>query len=291
MFLSWQRPSLHWRALFEAKSHFNLIACRRRRQSLRRLAALTAGCLCAATALAADLPPLNNLPPPPVVLYDWTGFYVGANVGYAFDHFAFPYGVQVPGPAYYVSGNSGISSGGAVAGGQIGYNYRFSNVPYIGHFVAGVEVDSDWSGVGGSKTVATGSVSTTFGTKFENFGTARARIGYDFDRLLVYLTGGFTYGTTKSYFLSQGIYGQTTATISGLPTKVDVVGIGMEYALTKNFSIKAEYLYDCLRAHMVELPMTTVPIHFNSRSMYHVARIGLNYKFDWFSPQPVLAKY
>jgi opacity protein-like surface antigen len=37
------------------------------------------------SALAADLPAkvYTKAPPPPVVVYDWTGFYIGGNVGYS----------------------------------------------------------------------------------------------------------------------------------------------------------------------------------------------------------------
>jgi outer membrane immunogenic protein len=244
-------------------------------------------CLSIHVAMAADLLMRPTFSPSLPAAFDWTGFYAGVNAGYGLDHFAFPYVNMLPGVA--AIGTGGIDSSGAVAGGQIGFNYRFSNLPFIGHAVTGIEVDSDWSGIRGTQTVFARPVSTTFGTKFENFGTARLRFGYDFDRLLVYMTGGLTYGTTNTFFIGDGFAGSVTNTHTGLPPRVDAVGLGAEYALTNNFTLKAEYLYDCIQARFVIFPGT---VGFTSRSMYHIARLGLNYKFDWpHAPGPVTAKY
>jgi hypothetical protein len=49
-------------------------------------------------ASAADLPSLTAAPlASPGPAYDWTGFYAGANVGFATDRYTFPYGFQGPG--------------------------------------------------------------------------------------------------------------------------------------------------------------------------------------------------
>jgi outer membrane immunogenic protein len=243
-------------------------------------------------ALAADLPAIKGPPaylPPPVAAYDWTGFYAGVNAGYGIDHFGFPYMVTLPGGV--VTGTSGITSTGGLVGGQIGFNYQLNNLPIIGHAVVGVELDDQWAGISGSTNVPAGPFTATLGTRFQNFGTLRGRIGYNFDRLLLYVTGGLTYGTTKSYYSVAGFSGSRTETHTGLPFRVDVVGIGAEYALTNHVSIKAEYLYDCVVSHYENFSFPGGSIGFNSRTMYHIARVGLNYKFDWFTPTPVVAKY
>ncbi|MGH6795026.1 MAG: outer membrane protein [Methylocella sp.] len=155
-------------------------------------------------ARAADLPSKTQAPvfePPPPSEFSWTGFYVGVNVGGGFDHFGFPYAIAVPLPGGFIQGTSGINAGGPVGGIQAGFNYE---LPFF-HLVAGIEVDNSASGIGGQTTVngtlASGAPATaTFGTKFEDFGTARLRLGYAWGRLMPYLTAGFTYGTIETFY-------------------------------------------------------------------------------------------
>jgi len=271
-------------------------APRRPYGSFRRLAGIAVFGVCAgfcASATAADLPS-TKAPPSfvtPVQAFDWTGFYVGVNAGGGFDHFAFPY--NTAGSTVFVTGTSAINSGGPVAGGQVGFNYELRNLPFIGHAVVGIEADTDWSGIRGSNSLVAGPYSVAFGTRFENFGTVRSRIGYDFDRLLLYFTAGFSYATINTNVSANGLAASHTTTRSGVPFHAGVVGIGAEYAITNNVTVKAEYLYDFVGAHFgnnVLSPDTSVD--FGTRSMYHIARIGVNYKFDWLGPaMPVTAKY
>ncbi len=257
----------------------------------------SAALFCAGTALAADLPDQKSAPVVPIVppaVFSWTGFYVGANGGWGLDHFAFPY--NTGGSPTFVTGTSGITSGGAVIGGQIGFNYELTNLAFIGHAVIGVEADSDWSGITGSSTVSNGPYTATFGTRVENFGTLRSRLGYNFDRLLLYFTAGLSYMTVNTNTNVNGPTASNTVTRSAWPLdvgKVGVVGIGAEYAVTNNITVKAEYLYDWAGARWETFALAPgTAIDFNTRSMYHIARVGVNYKFDWFSPPtPVDAKY
>ena len=267
-----------------------------------------AGLLCSAFAAAAspvraaDLPSKTETvvfePAPPAEI-GWTGFYAGVNVGGGIDHFGFPYSIDVPGPFNFVQGTNGITASGPVGGIQAGFNYE---LPFF-HIVAGVEIDNDASGIRGQTTangtfISGAPVAATFGTKFENFGTARLRLGYAWGRFLPYLTAGFTYGTTETFFsaAAPGFFaaGSITETRTGVPTHVGAYGIGAEYAINSHFTVKAEYLYECINARSVLFtPAPASAIQFNTRTMYHVGRVGLNYKFDWLSPvtAPVVAKY
>lgn len=244
-------------------------------------------------AVAADLPSIKGPPPflAPVQAFDWTGFYVGVNAGGGFDHFAFPY--NMAGSTHFETGTSAIDSGGPVAGGQIGFNYELRNLPLIGHAVVGVEADGDWSGIRGSSSVNAGPYTVAFGTRFENFGTLRSRVGYDFDRLLLYFTAGFSYATVNTNVNVNGLTGSRTTTRSGMPFHAGVIGAGAEYAITNNVSVKAEYLYDFVGARFQTYTLSpNTEIQFGTRSMYHIARVGVNYKFDWFPPAaPVVSKY
>ncbi len=114
---------------------------------------------------------------------------------------------------------------------------------------------------------------------------------------LPYLTGGFTYGTIETFYsvATPGLFndGSSTATRSGVFPRVGAVGIGAEYAIAQNFTVKIEYLYDFIDArHVVFNPVPGSSIQFNTRTAYHIARVGLNYHFDCLSPlaAPIVAK-
>jgi outer membrane immunogenic protein len=274
----------------------NLIAMAR--QLILSLALVAA----AGPVSAADLPskttPPVFAPPPSAPEFAWTGFYLGVSAGYGLDHFAFPYNVIFPEAPLSGSldGRSGITSRGPLGGVQAGFNYQFP-IP----IVAGIEIDNSWSGMRGQTTV-NGALpaafgSATFGSKFEDFGTARMRIGYAIGRFLPYFTGGFTYGTVNTYYNAATMApfftaGSSTAPRSGLLPHAGVIGAGVEYAITDNLTVKAEYLYDFINARYAIFDSSGGSVEFGTRTMYHIARVGLNYKFDWFSPPArVVVKY
>jgi outer membrane immunogenic protein len=262
------------------------------------LGALSAG---AGAARDADLPSKTEPPvfePPPPAEFSWTGFYLGVHAGGGVDHFGFPLSILVPGGGVF-QGMNGITASGPIGGLQAGFNYE---LPFF-HIVAGVEIDNSASGIRG-QTTANGTldsgapVTATFGSKFEDFGTARIRLGYAWGRFLPYLTGGFIYGTIETFYsvATPGFFntGSNTATRSGVFPHVGVAGGGVEYAMAPNFTLKVEYLYDFINARWTvfdSVPQSS--IQFNTRTMYHIIRVGLNYHFDWLSPlaAPVVAKY
>ncbi|MGY2047004.1 outer membrane protein [Methylobacterium sp. JK268] len=176
-----------------------------------------------AAASAADLP-RRAAPPPvftPVPVFTWTGFYAGFNAGYGFgtgsNKNATVLGVDprtglVPNGTTAVVGfsNNSRSTDGFVGGGQVGYNYQFT--PGSG-VVVGIEADAQYADFGRDRnrfTVVNSAAPNTVlvGTGLaaqqvfnpnglsglDYFGTVRGRLGYAFDRTLVYATGGFAYG-------------------------------------------------------------------------------------------------
>jgi outer membrane immunogenic protein len=178
----------------------------------------------ALSARAADLPsqrkPRVFEPPPPE--FNWTGLYLGIHAGGGVDHFAFPFGIFVPAPGGFFRGTSGITASGPLGASRP----DLARPPSTEHS----------SGA---------AASATFGSKFEDFGTARLRLGYAWGRFLPYLTGGFTYGTIETFYsvATSGLFndGSSTATRSGVFPHVGAVGLGAEYAIAQNFTVKVEY--------------------------------------------------
>jgi outer membrane immunogenic protein len=207
----------------------------------------------AGVAAAADLPAPQPYYPKapayvPVPVYSWTGFYVGINGGGAF------------GSSSWNSTGSRNVSGGLV-GGTVGYNYQF------GQAVFGVEGDIDWSGIDGSTTNG-----CPAGCKTSNnwLSTVRGRIGYAADRFMPYVTGGAAFGDIRA--TTPGFAG-TTDTATGW-----TLGGGLEGAIARNWTAKAEYLYVDLGSFNCGLScgagaVNNVSFHAN------VLRAGVNYRF------------
>jgi outer membrane immunogenic protein len=180
--------------------------------------------------------------------FTWTGFYLGANAGAIWGDFT--------------KGGKFIDTKTGFTGGiTAGYNQQF------GQFVAGIEGDYNYSGMGGRGLGVPGLIPVK--GDLTSFGTVRGRLGVAFDRALIYGTGGFAMGSTT---LQSG-FAKSSSTNSGY-----VIGAGLEYAFTQNISAKAEYLYMPLGGrNLVGVP------GFNNGAKTgvdaNVLRAGLNYKF------------
>ena len=240
--------------------------------------ALAVACLSYGAAFhaahAADLP-RRQAPPPPLVLpvFTWTGFYAGVNAGYALSE-----GKSSFTDATYGTVSDAGQGGGFAGGGQIGYNYQLT--PGSG-LVLGFETDIQ--GVAQSRANV-GTIGTTpyynVSPSLDYFGTVRGRVGYAFDRVLVYGTGGFAYGggSTSSYAASY------TDTLPSTSRTGYAVGGGLEYAFTEKLSAKAEALYINLakRSSGSATYDSTVPAYYGTGSSdtgFAVVRAGVNYRF------------
>jgi outer membrane immunogenic protein len=173
-------------------------------------------------AFAADMPVKAPSSPPPAPVYNWTGWYVGGNVGASFGTYKTDFNVA-PGTSLVIEGDSfstGIIPGfagtdfqypgGFIGGGQIGFNWQLSPL-----WVVGAEADFQGADEKGHSTLtsnfnaplffgngepsgfaATGTTALNYAAKIEWFGTARLRAGYLFGdgAVLTYVTGGLAYG-------------------------------------------------------------------------------------------------
>jgi outer membrane immunogenic protein len=187
------------------------------------------------------------------VTYNWTGLYLGFNAGGAFGTSRWTAGAAD-------SGNFDVN--GFLVGGTIGYNVQY------GQTVFGLEGDADYADVKGSNNVGCIPVACTTSSQF--LSTVRGRVGYAFDRVMPYATGGLAVGDIKGEFGANS----ASTTKAGF-----AVGGGVEFALAGGWTAKAEYLYvdlgnfNCGAACGV----AGTEIKFNE----NVVRGGINYRFDW----------
>src|SRR5215471_17362774 len=113
---------------------------------MKRLQLAFALAVCAAsTALAADIPTPATVPPPlyaPAVAYNWTGIYIGGNLGVGWNGGSFS---DSTGNTFSLNPKALFLSGA-----QVGFNYEFG-----GSIVVGAEADFDWlsSATSSSNTV------------------------------------------------------------------------------------------------------------------------------------------
>ena len=161
-------------------------------------------------ANAADLPLKAPPPVPAPAPFSWTGFYVGANIGEAWSSNWGGTANPLPSPADTAVSplNFSNSTKGIMGGGQIGYNWQFSQ-----NWLLGFETDFQDAHLTGTHPIIspmpafpTGLLSNsaaTMNSQVDWFGTVRGRVGLTFDRLLVYGTGGFAYGKEEGCATSQ----------------------------------------------------------------------------------------
>jgi outer membrane immunogenic protein len=258
------------------------------RQALRAVLVPVATLGICGLASAADLPVRVKAPPPAPVYYNWTGFYLGVNLGGSWGHQSVDACATLTAGTFCDSDT--LRMNGVIGGGQIGYNWQFA--PFFGWgngWVLGLEADIQGSGQRASRgfsitDVTTGDVfSGNVEDKLTWFGTVRGRSGIAFDRTLWYVTGGWAFG-------DRTIDGTLSTTIAGVPTSTTfstsktlngwTVGAGVEWAFWNNWTAKFEYLHIDFTNTGGDFS-STAPIA--SASVGHlqdeIARAGVNYKF------------
>jgi outer membrane immunogenic protein len=254
---------------------------------MKRIVFAAALALTAMPALAADLPAPPRAPAPyvPVAapIYNWSGFYIGGNVGAAFDYQGTPNNFVATGPfAGTPTGGTSHRSTGIAAGGQVGVN--FQNGPWV----FGVEGDADYlsnkaTTFGRFSTGATNSHVFTL----DLLSTVRGRIGYAFDRALFYGTGGFAmgnYSTTRTQLTGIAPFGTATPGTAETFSTLRLgwtAGGGIEYAISGNWTVRAEYLFVDLEKLTYTYPLANIT-QVAPNEYVHVVRAGVNFKFGGF---------
>ncbi|MDG4880765.1 outer membrane beta-barrel protein [Mesorhizobium sp. WSM4884] len=252
---------------------------------IRLLSALLSTVLCFAlsptTAGAEDSgsqpaarPATTSLP------FDWSGSYAGVTAGAAFGRStATDVGDGLsPASAWYLLGGQFSNHAGSFsAAAQAGYNFQAAQ------FVFGAEAEIGYLGKHRVGNYAPLDADTLIKTRGGPFGTLRGRLGFAMDRALFYGTAGAIVADVGSNVSrpSTDFFTSKTGTQFGW-----TAGVGVEYAMRSNWSIKAEYFHYDLGSTRVKSPPMFVggvqvmgPQPFDIRNTGGIARIGLNYRF------------
>jgi len=222
-----------------------------------------------AAAFAADMTPPAPVPPPiykaPSAIYDWSGIYIGINAGYGTGFSNWSDGPVGTTGAFPISG--------FLVGATLGANYQ------IGNYVFGIEADGGWSNITGNSGMTCGAIAAVVPppvscqTQSDWLATLRGRVGYAFDRFLIYGTAGGAFGDLQAGLNPPATFDR--AIEAGI-----AAGAGIEFAITPNWTAKIEYLF-------VDLPngaCTTAgncggaagsTVNFSE----NVVRAGVNFKF------------
>lgn len=231
--------------------------------------------------LAADI---SLQVPPPMPVYNWTGFYIGAHGGGGWDRAAWiedglasspGFGVAIPG-----SLDGTVNASGVLGGVQGGFNYQ------VGSIVFGIEADGSGAHVTGSTTCFTQlAAAAACSTSINAVGTLSARIGTSYNNLLLYILGGGARWSEKLQTLA-GTPG--TATLSTTPLGW-TIGVGVEYAMPAGWSAFVQYNYiDFFDPRDLAFSSTQPPGFFteNIRENLSLLKIGVNYRFGWVPGLP-----
>ncbi|MEO1198217.1 MAG: outer membrane beta-barrel protein [Pseudomonadota bacterium] len=234
---------------------------------MRLLGAATAiGLLLGATSVqAADLLEVPPLEPPLLDVDPFAGFYIGANLGWAWgefpnnaDHIALGLGFDV---------TDDLDDADGIFGGiQGGYNYTFDR------FLVGIEAEinlSDFSDDFNVAGVVPGSADLDY------FGMVTGRVGYIVhDAYLLYFKGGYAFGEAEAD-IDLAALGGDTFSDSNFHNGWTIGG-GIEAAVFDGISVKLEYNYMDLESQDFELGLGT-PVSAGFEA--HMIRVGVNALF------------
>ncbi len=237
-------------------------------ESHRRLLLQTSAALGALSVLAfADASSAADLPlkaPALKTVYDWTGLYIGAHVGFGWGKSS----ATLADPLMATDRND---VDGMTGGVQAGYNYRLNS-----GLLLGVEGDISFPNyMPSNHVVSSAATALSFGEeRWDYFASLRGRLGYASGAWLFYVTGGLAFVGER--FLNTPTGGDEQRVLHTRPGWA--AGAGVEYAFAPHWTARLEYLYRGFENASVTLPTSA---HYSSSLDYQVVRVGLNRKIDW----------
>ncbi|MCC6888580.1 MAG: porin family protein [Hyphomicrobiales bacterium] len=232
------------------------------------LGALAISAVLATPVMAADLRPrpmpVKAPPPPVVVLYNWTGCYIGGHVGWAWGDkkVSDEYGIEVPAYNHDVDG--------FLVGGQVGCNWQTDR------WVFGIEGQASWADLEGSSGADYNG--DAFRTDGDIIGSFAGRIGYAFGatgQTLVFVKGGLAFVHER---FGVGYPGYEYLSSKDLRWGW-MIGGGIEQALGGNWSVKAEYNFNDFGKDSHDLCYNGSCYIYELKQHVHVVKFGLNYRF------------
>ena len=249
--------------------------------------------LLSTAAVAADLPSRRAPPvfvPPPIPVFTWTGLYVGGQVGYQFGS-----------SNAYLSDRAGAGlvsrttkPNGIVGGGHVGYNFSTQSLPLLNGFGTGfgggglvVGIEGDVDGSNYKANYLLGGINN--GVREDIQGSARGRIGLAYDRVLFYATGGAAFGDLHNTYANtiNGLGDSSTHTRVGY-----TVGGGIEYAISNNWSLRAEYRYTDYGSFTENLAASAGGgANVRHHETNNRVQGGFSYRFETPVAAPVVARY
>jgi outer membrane immunogenic protein len=231
-------------------------------------------------ASAADMA-VKAAPPVVVAMYNWSGFYVGANAGGAWSRKCWDVVPVVAGPLLAEGCHNAT---GVVAGGQIGYRWQTSA------WVFGLEAQGDWADLTGSRVsqqfiLVPGDA--TDRSRVRGFGLFTGQVGYAWNNVLVYLKGGAAVTDDRyehRFTATNVLFDSARETRWG-----GVVGVGLEYGFTPNWSVGVEYDHMFMGDRNLSFtsPAGVLSTVDRVRQDVDMVTARINYRFGG----PVVAKY
>ncbi len=182
----------------------------------------------ATAASAADMKPRMYAKAPPVVqeVYNWTGFYIGGQVGGAWSEYRYD-DISLTGEP------SSQNASSITGGGHLGYNWQSNNL------VLGVEAEFNGTDLKGSSPSFFNPL-VTYSSKVDWYGTVVGRLGVAFNRSMLYATGGVAFADIRSAGLNgpNGVFDSFSTTSDRVGW---TVGVGAAYQITPNWIAGIDY--------------------------------------------------
>jgi outer membrane immunogenic protein len=238
---------------------------------------------------AADLgrrPPPYKAPPPvvaPVPIFTWSGCYIGGHLGGGWGRKTASAPELLPGVS--VSGDTN----GFLGGGQVGCNYQF-----LPNWVIGIEGDGSAADIKGDVTETILGITGTAHAKTEWIASVTGRLGWAWDRWLIYAKGGAAWAGDK-YSADIPIFPEH---LEASETRTGwTVGGGVEWAFWNNWSAKLEYDFYDFGTRGVTFTGTFAGVPevvsgIDIKQTINAVKFGINYRFDWGKGKaPVVARY
>ena len=229
-----------------------------------------------APASAADLAarPYTKAPPMIAAVYDWSGFYIGANGGWASSHNCWTF----TSPSVSAAEGCHDATGG-VAGGQIGYRWQANQ------WVFGVEGQGNWADLKGTN-VSLFAPAFTNQSKIDSFGLLTGQVGYAWNTALLYFKGGAAVVADRNEVLTNNA---VLATASGENRWGGTVGAGIEFSFAPNWSAAIEYNHLFIPSNNTNFVTPAGVVISADRIHGDADLVSVRVNYRWGGP--VVAKY